>query len=225
MIRPRSDALVFFGASGDLAYKNIFPALHAMTRRGHLHMPVVGVAKSEWTLEQFRGRARESIAKHGGGVDPAVFARLAERLRYVCGEYADARTYATLRKELGEAQRPTHYLAIPPSVFATVVEGLGRSGCARNARLVVEKLFGRDLASAHALNETLHSVFDESAVFRIDHYLGKEPVQNLLLFRFANTFLEPIWNAQLRRECPDHDGGELRGAGPGPLLRGGWRRS
>jgi glucose-6-phosphate 1-dehydrogenase len=192
--RPHSDALVFFGASGDLAYKKIFPALHAMTRRGHLAMPVVGVARSEWTREQFRARARDGIAEHGGGVDEAVFATLTEHLRYVCGDYGDPGTYATLRKELGAATHPTYYLAIPPSVFPTVIDGLGRSGCAQNARLVVEKPFGRDLASAQELNQTLHSVFDESAVFRIDHYLGKEPVQNLLLFRFANTFLEPIWN-------------------------------
>jgi glucose-6-phosphate 1-dehydrogenase len=194
MNQPRSDAVVFFGASGDLAYKKIFPALHAMTRRGYLDMPLVGVARSQWTLEQFRARAHDSIAEHGGGVDEAVFAKLTERLRYVCGDYTAPGTYATLRNELGEARRPMHYLAIPPSIFASVVEGLGRSGCAQDARLVVEKPFGRNLASAQALNQTLHSVFDESAVFRIDHYLGKEPVQNLLLFRFANTFLEPIWN-------------------------------
>jgi glucose-6-phosphate 1-dehydrogenase len=190
----RSDALVFFGASGDLVYKKIFPALHAMARRGRLDMPVVGVARSDWTLEQFRDRARASVAECGGGVDETAFATLARQLRYVRGEYADPATYARLRKELGAAKCPAHYLAIPPSLFATVIEGLGRSGCAQQARLVVEKPFGRDLASAQALNRTLHSVFHESAVFRIDHYLGKEPVQNLLLFRFANTFLEPIWN-------------------------------
>ena len=190
----RCDALVFFGATGDLAYKKIFPALHAMARRGHLDVPVVGVARTGWTLERLRARARESIERHGGGVDEAVFARFVSRLRFVGGDYGDDATYAGLRKALGDTARPLHYLAIPPSLFATVVEGLARSGCAHGARVVLEKPFGRDLPSAQALNATLHRVFDESAIFRIDHYLGKEPVQNLLLFRFANTFLEPIWN-------------------------------
>ena len=194
MSAPRSDALVFFGATGDLAYKKIFPALQAMIHRGHLDVPVIGVAKSGWNLEQLRARARESLEKHGGGVDAAAFAKLLERLRYVDGDYRDPATYTALGRELGGAKRPVHYLAIPPMMFATVVEGLGRSGAANDARVVVEKPFGRDLASAQELNATLHSVFDESRVFRIDHYLGKEPVQNLLLFRFANTFLEPIWD-------------------------------
>ena len=194
MTHSPSDALAFFGATGDLAHKKIFPALHSMARRGNLNFPVVGVAKSGWGLEQLRARARESIEKHGGGIDEKAFADLLKRLDYVDGDYADEATYAALKKALGNASRPTHYLAIPPSMFATVVTELGRSSCARNARVVLEKPFGRDLPSAQALNETLHSVFDESNVFRIDHYLGKEPVQNLVLFRFANTFLEPIWN-------------------------------
>jgi glucose-6-phosphate 1-dehydrogenase len=189
----RSDALVFFGATGDLVYKKIFPALHAMARRGRLDVPVVGVARSDWTLEQFQARARESVAQHGS-VDERGLAVLMGRLRYIRGDYGDPHTYETLRRELGAAARPLHYLAIPPSQFATIVDGLGEAGCAENARVVVEKPFGRDLPSAQALSATLHTIFDESAVFRIDHYLGKEAVLNLLLFRFANTFLEPIWN-------------------------------
>ncbi|MDB4975419.1 MAG: zwf [Myxococcaceae bacterium] len=191
--RERSDALVFFGASGDLAYKKIFPALQAMARRGVLDVPVIGVAKAGWNVEQFRARARDSLEKHGG-VDEAAFAKLSSLLRFVDGDYADAATFESLRRELGEAQRPLHYLAIPPSMFGVVVDGVAEHGCARSARVVVEKPFGRDLASARKLNTTLRKVFDESAIFRIDHYLGKEPVQNLSVFRFANTFLEPIWN-------------------------------
>jgi glucose-6-phosphate 1-dehydrogenase len=191
--QPRSDALVFFGATGDLAAKKIFPALHAMAHRGHLDFPVIGIARSRWTLEELEARAHDSIAQHGG-VDEAAFKTLKSRLKLVNGNYEDSATYAELRKELGDARHPTHYLAIPPSIFGTVVEGLAKAGCAEGARVVLEKPFGRDLPSALALNATLHRVFDESEIFRIDHYLGKEPVQNLLVFRFANTFLEPIWN-------------------------------
>ena len=191
---PRSDALVFFGATGDLAYKKIFPALHAMVRRGLLDFPVIGVARAGWTLDRLRARAHESIQSYGGGVDEAAFAHLSAQLRLVGGNYEEPATFAALRKELGSARHPAHYLAIAPSLFGDVVEGLDQSGCAAGARVILEKPFGRDLASAQALNRTLHRIFDEASIFRIDHYLGKEPVQNLVLFRFANTFLEPIWN-------------------------------
>lgn len=188
-----SDALVFFGATGDLAYKQIFPALHALVRDGQLDAPIIGVGRSGWTTEQLVERARASVQEHGR-VDEAAFAKLARLLRHVDGDYNSTELFRQLRTTLGDAKKPLHYLAIPPSAFGAVVKGLAASGSAVNAHIVVEKPFGRDLASAVELNRTIHDVFPESAVFRIDHYLGKEPVQNLMYFRFANTFLEPIWN-------------------------------
>jgi len=192
--RPRSDALVFFGATGDLAYKKIFPALQALVGRGRLDVPVVGVAKSGWSREQLVERARASVAECGGGLDPEAFPKLAALLRYVDGDYADAATFVKLKAELERARRPAHYLAIPPSMFAVVVEHLGQAGLAEQARVILEKPFGRDLESAKTLNGILRKVFPEEAIFRIDHYLGKEAVQNILYFRFANAFLEPVFN-------------------------------
>ena len=193
MPQPHSDALVFFGATGDLAYKKIFPALQAMIKRGTLTVPVVGVAKAGWNLDQLKARAKDSLEQHGG-LDQPAWEKLSSLLRYVDGDYADPATFTALRTALGDAHSPAHYLAIPPSLFEKVVEQLVASGSAKGARMIVEKPFGHDLASAQELNRILLSAFPESSIFRIDHYLAKEPVHNMVSFRFQNTVLEPLWN-------------------------------
>src|SRR4029077_14901121 len=197
----------FFGATGDLAYKKIFPSLQAMLKRDHLEVPVIGVAKSGWNLDHFKARAKDGLEKHGG-LDPAAFEKLSGLLRYVDGDYNDPATFQAIRKELGSAARPSqthgrwlgaarrppHYLAIPPVLFELVVEQLAKANCTSGARVIIEKPFGSDLASAQELNRILLGAFDETSIFRIDHYLGKRPVHHMLFFRFANAFLESFWN-------------------------------
>ena len=193
VINEPSDALVFFGATGDLAYKKIFPALQAMVKRGHLNVPVIGVAKAGWNLDQLRARAHDSLEKHGG-VDSAAFEKLSGLLRYVDGDYNDPATFKTLGKELKGSKRPGHYLAIPPAMFEQVLERLVDCECMEGARIIIEKPFGHDLESAQHLNRVLLRKFNESSIFRIDHYLGKRPVHNMVVFRFANAFMEAFWN-------------------------------
>jgi glucose-6-phosphate 1-dehydrogenase len=192
--REAADALVLFGATGDLCHRKIFPSLYQLVRRGRLTVPVIGVAKAGWQRQQLIERLRDSLKQFVKEADPAVVERLVALVQYVDGDYGALETFQQLRKLLDTAQHPLHYLAIPPSMFPVVITQLAAANCDKGARVVIEKPFGRDLASAHALNQTLHRIFDERAIFRIDHYLGKEPVQNLLYFRFANSFLEPIWN-------------------------------
>jgi glucose-6-phosphate 1-dehydrogenase len=193
MADSHSDAFVFFGATGDLAYKQIFPSLQGLIRDEGLNIPIIGVAKAGWNLDQFKARAKDSLEKHGG-LDRDAFEKLLGLLRYVDGDYNDPKTFAELRQQLGSAKQPLHYLAIPPSLFGTVAEGLAKSGSAENARVVVEKPFGHDSGSAQELDRILHQYFPEDRIFRIDHFLGKEPVQNILYTRFANPMFEPIWN-------------------------------
>jgi glucose-6-phosphate 1-dehydrogenase len=190
----QSDALVLFGVTGDLTHKKIFPALYAIAKRGGLNVPVVGVATSKVSSDELRNRARDAIMKSGGIDDPSALDRLFSLLRYVRGDYKTLKTFTALKKALGSARSPVHYLAIPPALFAAVIKGLDAAGLAEHARIVVEKPFGRDLASARELNRIALSAFAEDSIFRIDHYLGKEAIMNVLYFRFANSFLEPIWN-------------------------------
>ncbi len=218
MEAAQSDALVFFGASGDLAFKQIFPALLGLVNEEGVNVPIVGVAKAGWTVEQLKGRAKDSIEKHGGA-DAAKLDKLLKLLRYVDGDYNDPKTFEQLKQALGGARRPLHYLAIPPSLFGVVVSALAKSGLNVDARLVVEKPFGRDRELAQALNHTLLEHFPEEAIFRIDHYLGKEPVQNIPLYAVRQFDLRAALEPPLRSLHPDHDGGSFRRSGQGEFLR------
>jgi glucose-6-phosphate 1-dehydrogenase len=193
MATAPSDAIVFFGATGDLAYKQIFPSLLGLVREEGLNVPIIGVAKAGWNLDQLKARATDSLQHHGGG-DAKAIQQLLGLLRYVDGDYGDGSTFTTLREQLGQAKRPLHYLAVPPSLFATVAQALAKSGCAEGARLVIEKPFGHNRATARTLSRLLSQYFPEENIFRIDHYLGKEPVQNIVYTRFANSMFEPLWN-------------------------------
>ena len=216
MTVSQSDALVLFGVTGDLAHKMIFPALYALVKRDALKIPVIGVAAPKWSLAQLRDRVQDSITQSGGIDDRPAFDQLLSLLSYVSGDYKDPGTFSKIKEVLARAQRPAHYLAIPPMLFETVIQGLGAAKLAENARVIVEKPFGRDLASAQELNRVARSVFPEDSIFRIDHFLGKEAIMNILYFRFANTFLEPIWNrnyvASVQITLSETFGVENRGA-------------
>jgi glucose-6-phosphate 1-dehydrogenase len=216
MTTDHSDALVLFGVTGDLAHKMIFPALYALAKRGALKVPIIGVASPDWSLADLRNRVKDSIERSGGIDDESAFREFLSQFGYVSGDYNDTLTFTKIKSALGCAQRPAHYLAIPPSLFATVIVGLGAAGLAKNARVIVEKPFGRDLASARELNRVAQDVFPQDSIFRIDHFLGKEAIMNILYFRFANSFLEPIWNrnyvASVQITLSENFGVENRGA-------------
>ncbi len=216
MTASHSDALVLFGVTGDLAHKMIFPALYALVKKGELEVPIIGVAFPKWSLARLQKRVTDSIRRSGGIDNKRALHQLLSRLSYVSGDYKDLDTFTKIKEALGNARRPAHYLAIPPSLFETVIKGLGTANLAKGARVIVEKPFGRDLASARELNRVARSVFPEDSIFRIDHFLGKEAIMNILYFRFANSFLEPIWNrnyvASVQITLSENFGVENRGA-------------